>query len=152
VLVKGLYGASSNLMQQFELSKEYMVNSLLNYQHTFNKVHDIGILAGIEAFETTSNWFSAERRDNSIEYPEELNFGNDNEQYSNGSNPGIDRWFNYLGRVNYAYSGKYMLEFVWRYQGSSKFYDTNRYGFFPGVSAAYRISEEDFGKTVVSTM
>ncbi|MCE5331982.1 MAG: TonB-dependent receptor [Bacteroidales bacterium] len=146
VLVKGLYGASSNLMQQFELSKEYMVNSLLNYQHTFNKVHDIGILAGIEAFETTSNWFSAERRDNSIEYPEELNFGNDNEQYSNGSNPGIDRWFNYLGRVNYAYSGKYMLEFVWRYQGSSKFYDTNRYGFFPGVSAAYRISEEDFWK------
>lgn len=146
LLVKGLYGGSSNLLQQFEISKEYMVNSLLNYQHTFNKVHDIGILAGIEAFETTSNWFSAERRDNSVEYPEELNFGNDNEQYSNGSNPGTDRWFNYLGRVNYAYSNKYMLEFVWRYQGSSKFYETNRYGFFPGVSAAYRISEEDFWK------
>lgn len=146
VLVKGLYGGSSNLLQKFDLSKESMINSILNYQHTFNKVHDVGILAGIETFETTSNWFSAERRNNTIQYPEELNFGNDNQQYSNGSNPGIDRWLNYFGRINYDYSSKYMLEFVWRYQGTSKFYQTNRMGFFPGVSAAYRISEEDFWK------
>jgi len=53
---------------------------------------------------------------------------------------------NYLGRINYAYDQKYMIEFVWRYQGSSKFYEQNRYGFFPGVSAAYRISEENFWK------
>lgn len=146
VLVKGQYGGESNLIQQFDLSKEYMVNSLFNYQRTFNKVHDVGFLAGVEAFENTSNWFSAERKNNTVEYPEELNFGNDNQQYSNGSNPGIDRWLNYLGRINYAYAQKYMLEFVWRYQGSSKFYEKNRYGFFPGISAAYRISEEDFWK------
>jgi len=148
-LVKGQYGGENNLSQQFSLSKRYMVNSLLNYQHTFNKVHDIGFMAGIEAFETTSNWFSAARKNNSVDYPEELDFGNDNQQYSNGSNPGIDRWLNYLGRVNYAYSQKYMLEFVWRYQGSSKFYEDSRYGFFPGFSAAYRISEENFWKNSI---
>jgi TonB-linked SusC/RagA family outer membrane protein len=146
VLVKGQYGGESNLLQQFDLSKEYMVNSLLNYQHKFNKVHEVGFLVGTEAFESTSNWFSAERKNNSVEYPEELNFGNDNQQYSNGSNPGVDRWLNYLGRINYAFAQKYMVEFVWRYQGSSKFYEKNRYGFFPGVSAAYRVSEEDFWK------
>lgn len=146
LLLKGQYGGESNLSQQFDLSKKYMINSLLNYQHTFNSVHEIGFLAGIETFETTSNWFNAMRKNNTVEYPEELNFGNDNQQYSSGSNPGIDRWLNYLGRINYAYDQKYMLEFVWRYQGSSKFYENNRYGFFPGVSAAYRISEESFWK------
>ncbi len=146
VLVKGQYGGESNLSQQMDIAKEYMVNSLLNYQHTFNKVHDVGFLAGVEAFENTSNWFSAARKNNTVEYPEELNFGNDNQQYSNGSNPGVDRWLNYLGRINYAYAQKYMVELVWRYQGSSKFYEKKRYGFFPGVSAAYRISEENFWK------
>jgi len=146
LLIKAQYGGESNLLQQLDIAKKYMVNSLLNYQRTFDKVHDIGFLIGVEAFETTSNWFSAERKNNTVVYPEELNFGNDNQQYSNGSNPGVDRWLNYLGRINYAYNQKYMLEFVWRYQGSSKFYESNRYGFFPGLSAAYRISEENFWK------
>lgn len=146
LLVKGQYGGESNLSQQLDISKRYLVNSLLNYQQTFAKVHDVNVLAGVETFETTSNWFSATRKNNSVEYPEELNFGNDNQQYSNGSNSGKDRWLNYLGRVNYAYAQKYMVEFVWRYQGSSKFYQSNRYGFFPGASLAYRISEENFWK------
>lgn len=146
VLVKGEYGGEMSLMQQLDVSKRYMVNSLLNYQHTFNNVHNLGVLVGVEAFENTSNWFSASRKNNELDYPEELNFGNDNEKYANGSTPGIDRWLNYLGRINYAYEQKYLLEFVWRYQGSSKFYKDNRYGFFPGISGAYRISEEDFWK------
>lgn len=146
VLVKGEYGGEINLSQQFDLDKSYMINSLLNYQRTFNEKHNVGFLVGVEAFENTMNWFSAMRKNNTLSYPEELNFGNDNQQFANGSNPGIDRWMNYLGRVNYAFEQKYMLEFVWRYQGSSKFYEKNRYGFFPGLSAAYRISEEDFWK------
>jgi hypothetical protein len=73
-----------------------------------------------------------------------LNFGNSNYQYSNGSNPGVNRWQNYFGRVNYTFKSKYIAEFVWRYQGSSKFAPETRWGFFPGLSVAYRISEENF--------
>jgi hypothetical protein len=46
--------------------------------------------------------------------------------------------------VNYAFRDKYIADFVWRYQGSSKFAPETRWGFFPGVSLAYRISAEPF--------
>lgn len=52
----------------------------------------------------------------------------------------------YIGRVNYNYKEKYLLEFLGRYDGSFLYAPGNRYGFFPGVSAGWRISEENFVK------
>ncbi|MDE6645001.1 MAG: TonB-dependent receptor [Muribaculaceae bacterium] len=49
-----------------------------------------------------------------------------------------------FGRVNYAYAGKYLVEANFRYDGSSRFAKENRWGFFPSVSAGWRISEEAF--------
>lgn len=148
-LVKGAYG-SSRLTQQLDIGKEYLVNALISYQRTINEVHDVNLLAGVEAIENNSNWFSAERRNFTSNFPAELNFGDSGAQYANGSNPGTNRWLNYFGRINYAYGSKYIAEFVWRYQGSSKFASDTRWGFFPGVSVAYRISEENFWKESVA--
>lgn len=53
---------------------------------------------------------------------------------------------NYFGRVNYDFLQKYLFEFVWRYDGSYIFPDKGRFGFFPGISAGWRISEENFWK------
>lgn len=50
----------------------------------------------------------------------------------------------YFTRLNYDYSGKYLLELSGRFDGSSRFPANSRWGFFPGGSAAWRISEEDF--------
>jgi TonB-linked SusC/RagA family outer membrane protein len=146
VIAAGLYGGTPILQQRSDIEKSYLVNALLNYDRTFAAMHAVNILVGIEALENNSNWFSAERRSFTAEFPEELNFGATNSQYANGSNPGSNRWQNYFGRVNYAYKGKYLAEFVWRYQGTSKFASRTRWGFFPGISAGYRISEEDFWK------
>ena len=46
----------------------------------------------------------------------------------------------------YNYKEKYLAEFLWRYDGSYMFPASSRWGFFPGVSAGWRISEEDFFK------
>lgn len=148
-LREGSYGSSS-LVQKLDISKRYLVNSLVSYQRKFNEIHDVNLLVGVEAIEETSNWFSAERRDFANDFPDELNFGNSNYQFADGSNPGINRWQNYFGRVNYTFKNKYIAEFVWRYQGSSKFASQTRWGFFPGISLAYRISEEDFWKNKIS--
>ncbi|MDR3251745.1 MAG: TonB-dependent receptor [Tannerella sp.] len=146
-LTGGQYGGTPSLQQQSDIYKSYLLNALLNYDRTIAEVHAINILVGVEAIENSSNWFSAERRSFTSEFPEELNFGASNSQYAFGSNPGINRWMNYFGRVNYAYMNKYLLEFVWRYQGSSKFATDTRWGFFPGISAGYRLSEESFWKS-----
>jgi TonB-linked SusC/RagA family outer membrane protein len=50
----------------------------------------------------------------------------------------------YFARLNYDYDGKYLLELNGRYDGSSHFPEEKRYGFFPSVSAGWRISEESF--------
>ena len=52
----------------------------------------------------------------------------------------------YLSRVNYAYSGKYLVSLSARWDGSSRFGADTKYGFFPAASLGWRISEENFLK------
>lgn len=52
----------------------------------------------------------------------------------------------YIGRVNYDYMGKYLVTVAARYDGSYRYAPGKRWGFFPSVSAGWRISEEGFIK------
>ncbi|RYF50894.1 MAG: TonB-dependent receptor, partial [Cytophagaceae bacterium] len=54
----------------------------------------------------------------------------------------------YLGRINYGYKDKYFLDLTARVDGSSKFGENNKYGFFPAIAGAWRIVEEPFMKSV----
>ncbi|MBC3785571.1 SusC/RagA family TonB-linked outer membrane protein [Spirosoma utsteinense] len=63
----------------------------------------------------------------------------------------IDEWnvtarAGYIGRVNYNYKQRYLLEVLGRYDGSFLFAPGRRYGFFPGASVGWRMSEEPFFK------
>ncbi|WP_188932446.1 SusC/RagA family TonB-linked outer membrane protein [Puia dinghuensis] len=51
---------------------------------------------------------------------------------------------NYIGRVSYNYDDRYLLDFNMREDGSPNFPKGNQYGFFPAVSAAWRVSNESF--------
>jgi TonB-linked SusC/RagA family outer membrane protein len=54
-----------------------------------------------------------------------------------------------FGRLNYAYdNNKYLFQFILRREGSSRFGDNNKFGYFPAASAGWTISEEDFMKNV----
>lgn len=63
---------------------------------------------------------------------------------------GITEWqmLSYLARINYNYDNRYLLTLTGRIDGSSKFGKHNKYGFFPAVSGAWRISEESFMKNI----
>ena len=52
----------------------------------------------------------------------------------------------YFARVGYDYKSKYMVQFIGRYDGSENFAKDKRWGFFPSVSAGWRISEEPWVK------
>lgn len=53
-----------------------------------------------------------------------------------------------VGRVSYDFKSKYLAEFSYRYEGSSKFPENSRWGFFPSISGGWRISEENFWKNL----
>jgi len=54
----------------------------------------------------------------------------------------------YFGRANYVWDNKYLVEANFRYDGSSRFAQGNKWGFFPSVSAGWRLNEENFLKEV----
>ncbi|WP_207534590.1 SusC/RagA family TonB-linked outer membrane protein [Desertivirga arenae] len=56
----------------------------------------------------------------------------------------------YVGRINYDYKKKYLLEALARYDGSFLYRSGSRFGFFPGISLGWRISNEDFFKKIFS--
>ncbi|MFV0391012.1 MAG: SusC/RagA family TonB-linked outer membrane protein, partial [Paludibacteraceae bacterium] len=55
-----------------------------------------------------------------------------------------DKLLSFFGRANYDYMSKYLLSFTFRADASSKFNQTNRWGYFPSAAAAWRISSESF--------
>lgn len=57
---------------------------------------------------------------------------------------GRDELQSFFTRVNYSYAGKYLLTATLRADGSSKFGENNRYGYFPSAAFAWRLSEENF--------
>ncbi|MBN1951302.1 MAG: TonB-dependent receptor [Bacteroidales bacterium] len=66
----------------------------------------------------------------------------------------IDSWADtykmqsFFGRANYNYAEKYLLTFTLRADGSSKFGENNKYGYFPSAALAWRISQEEFIKSI----
>lgn len=105
--------------------------------------HNVKFLVGASR-EDFYNEFINAYRDTYIlpDYPV-LNAGSAINQQATGS---AEEWAlqSLFSRINYIYKGKYLLELNARYDGSSRFSEGNKYGFFPSVSAGWRISEEGF--------
>ncbi|HOW24661.1 MAG TPA: TonB-dependent receptor [Bacteroidales bacterium] len=129
-------------------NNNYLLNFLFNYEFKIAD-HAFKILAGYEEHQKTSDYFSITKKDFEADNLDQLIFGNTVDVITQ-DNPGAIRWRNYLGRINYDYRSKILAEFVCRYQGSSIFHKDYRWGFFPGGSLAYRISEERFWKDHLS--
>ena len=64
----------------------------------------------------------------------------------------MEATLSYFGRVNYDYKGKYIVSVSMRADGSSRFAEDNKWGFFPGVSAGWNMHRENFFKPLESIM
>ena len=126
------------------------METYLNWNHTFVDAHKVGIMLG----------YSWEQADNNDGFGLRVyNFYNDDLTYHNlGMANNIDindiisnnlstlRMISFYGRINYSYKSKYLLQATVRRDGSSAFGENNRWATFPSVSAAWRITEEQFMK------
>ncbi|WP_143307159.1 TonB-dependent receptor [Chitinophaga vietnamensis] len=64
--------------------------------------------------------------------------------YNDFSNPNLYALNSLFGRLNYVYNDKYLAEFTWRYDGSSKLAPGHRWQFFPAFSLGWRLTDESF--------
>ncbi|WP_293669319.1 TonB-dependent receptor [uncultured Parabacteroides sp.] len=122
----------------------WMVNAIANYDRSFGQ-HNIGVTVGIEAEKRDENFVGAFRKYFLSTSKEDMDLGGVSEMSNNGK-AWKEARLNYFGRVSYNYMERYLVEFVWRADGSYRFPKEKRYGFFPGVSAAWRVSEEGWWK------
>lgn len=121
---------------------QYVSNFKLNYEHRFGQ-HSVNAFVGYEQSNYHQDYFSAYRKHFPTATTPELGQGGtaDADKTSDGNSYSYTRK-SYLGRVAYNYQEKYMLELQARIDGSSTFAQGNQYGFFPSVSAGWRISKE----------
>ncbi|GAB3163227.1 SusC/RagA family TonB-linked outer membrane protein [Telluribacter humicola] len=122
-----------------------VTNVYSSFNQTFGK-HYVGATAGLN-YETKKHQRLYGARKNLLsENLNDLNLGTGEQLSSGGSYQYA--LFGTFFRLNYDYSGKYLLEVNGRYDGTSRFGAGSRYGFFPSVSAGWRISEEAFFEPV----
>lgn len=141
-------GSSPNQMRREFYDRQQALGLVsLNYNRDFGK-HKIGALLGWEVQRIKGDNFYAQ---NNLAYASPyLLAGNgeaDNKLAGMSSGSLYERTYGALiGRLNYSYDDRYLLEAQFRYDGSSLFYEGHRWSFLPSVSAGWRISEEPFFK------
>ena len=138
------YVDNAQLSREHSDATSWMVNGLIDYNRTFGQ-HNLGVTFGIEAQKKDYDFTSAFRQGFISDTKPELNLGSDVGMKNTGYSWEEAR-LNYFGRVSYNYLERYLFEFVWRADGSYRFPKNKRYGFFPGASVAWRVSEENWWK------
>lgn len=148
--LKTAYGRSEggNASDNRSLSTIFTFDNILTYDKKFGD-HAINIVGGTSY--TTSKWNNAYIAGSFYRTgytPKTLDAANKINPYSTGTNESEWALMSYLGRISYNYKSKYLVTTNLRYDGSSKLSPDHRYGFFPSISAAWRISSEDFMSNV----
>jgi len=124
----------------------YNLNELLQYNTKIDK-HDIGAMVSHEAQESRYSGINGSRTGFVSNEVVGLSLGQAQGQ-QNGSYQGSWAMESYLGRLNYSYDNKYYVQGAFRTDGSANFGPENRWGYFPSVSAAWRVSQESFMKGI----
>ena len=136
------------MVQSDDKYQQLILRPSISYHGDFGK-HSVNALLLYEQTTRKSSNFSANRTDFILFDIPELDFGSKIHP-SDGTHGGSSEsaYAGFVGSFNYGYANKYLAEFTFRYDGSYKFAEDNRWGFFPSVSLGYVLSEEDFFKSL----
>ncbi|PRX43238.1 SusC/RagA family TonB-linked outer membrane protein [Salegentibacter salegens] len=118
-------------------------SNTLQYQNNFNELHDVTVLVGTEAFHNQYEEVSALTQGYYSFDPDYVNLSTGAGTQTNSGFYTEDALFSVFGRLDYTFNERYLLGATLRRDATSRF--TNpRDGWFPAVSAGWRISEEAF--------
>lgn len=145
-----------SLKEKTETQHYYATNIYATWTKSIAKSHNIKLMAGF-------NWETKHYKDVGAkgyylmsQTLNDLNLvgsdadGNPRMETSGGQNEYALEGF--FGRLNYDYKGRYLFEASGRYDGTSRFASSHRWGFFPSMSLGWRISEEKFFAPIKNTM
>ncbi|HPR85687.1 MAG TPA: SusC/RagA family TonB-linked outer membrane protein [Prolixibacteraceae bacterium] len=146
----GIYGGQGNDLGEgqryYELSTQKTLESTLNYTKTFNESHNLNLLLGYSWQENKFSKFGVNARNS-----QSTTVGTDNLEsfldlvYGDAtSEANSSRLIGFFGRFAYNYQEKYYIGGSIRRDGSSKFGENHKWGFFPTASIGWSIHKESF--------
>ena len=115
-----------------------------NYAHKWGE-HNLQATAVVETSGTRTDYLAGGRQYSGIYTHDILNMANSSTA-TNAGYRSFTKLAAYLGRINYDYAGKYLIEAVARYDGSYRYAPSKRWAFFPSASIGWRVSQEPWFK------
>jgi TonB-linked SusC/RagA family outer membrane protein len=144
------HGNDNSFSEGSGFGSQYNWTNTINYKQSFGK-HNITVLGGFEATSNYARQINASQTKFFSLDPAFVGINNGSGAITANSfiPGGYDiNTLSLFGRFDYNYNSKYYLAATVRRDGSSVFYTGRQYGTFPSVSAAWRISQEDFMKGI----
>lgn len=129
----------NKIYQREEQSFYWIWKNYVNYNQTFGK-HTVGAMAGMEV--SKSQWEGTELQKNNLSNDIIQVMGTDGDFVSNNGWKDAATTVSVFARANYNYDNRYLITATVRGDASSKFAEKNRWGCFPSVALAWRISQE----------
>jgi TonB-linked SusC/RagA family outer membrane protein len=146
--VSGFLTDPSNLTAN---SQNYDGNLIWQNQLTYDlslKKNKFNFLLGQESIHYMNQNFYGSRQGYAVEDINYAYLDAGSSNILNGGNGGAYSLLSYFGKVNYSYADKYIASVTLRRDGSSRFGQNNRYGTFPSASLGWRLSQEEFIKSL----
>lgn len=128
-------------------SYDWTWTNTLAFHKVLRKNHDLKILVGTEAHYVEGSSVGGNTTDYFTFDPNYVNLSSGSGIQTNYSNRYQNKLYSLFGRFDYMFKDKYLLSATLRRDGSSVFLN-NHYGWFPSASAAWRVSQEGFMKSV----
>lgn len=144
--VTSFVGTATNDLQMKDSTNRYLASNIYGeYETHFGPAHYFKAMAGFNYEQSTYNGYTTTRNGLIFSDAGDLNLALGSNISTGG---GYERWaiMGEFFRLNYGYKDRYLVEVNGRYDASSKFPSTQRYAFFPSVSAGWRVSKESFWK------
>ncbi len=146
----GIWNSDRGVTNNYARRMDQTYNAILGYENSW-KGHNLNVIIGYEFWDKETYGFSAygQGADSddfiSLRYFDKTEENNITKINLNSSHT-RERSMSFFGNAMYDYQGKYLFSFSSRYDGYSKLVN-NKWGFFPGVSAAWNIHRENFMKS-----
>ncbi len=138
----GIANSMNMMMQREDHSKFWIFKTYATWNQTFNKKHNISLMAGFEAQKSAWEGISLIKKNFSTDdihvMTQDGEFDNNSGWKDSATKASV------FGRLNYNFDERYLLTLTMRADGSSKFGPEEKWGYFPSAAAAWRISNEAF--------
>ena len=143
---RGFYNhPQATLSENFNNRFFWLIENTLSYANNFGD-HSFSLVVGQTAQKNKDNWLSSVGTDYLNENLQVIN-GSDVTLRTTSGTASNSTLASYFGRIDYSFKDRYLFSSSLRRDGSSNFGANNKWGYFPAVSAGWRLSQEPFMKS-----